>query len=930
MLRSRLRYARWRFAVLCSLVAILLAASVLPPWDTVSGTSPIFADVGPGSSAISVDAISPVPYNSRFGLAWVSSAEMSTVPDSRYQLALNTGSRWNRWVMYWVDHEGSGRGIDWTTWDRNVIRDRAHGFNVLALLQQTPDWAVNSSGETDYDLLNRYQRPGSKVDQDLSSQDVIALDTRPPRNLDKPVFLSNGSINPENYWGYFVYRTVNRYKPNGDLAKQQGWTDGYGIRYWEMWNEPNLTQYWGGTVGDYYRLLKVGYQAAKSADPSAVVVWGGIAHAGNTRSWATSLMSSMVGDGSRTSGWPYFDVSNFHWYDEPGVLYSQSSDIQKELSNKGLGGKPMWITETNIRTFGDPGAPAHPSCGGYPKSASADEQASFAIQAFANAFSAGVERVFVHQFQDDQYGDYYREAWGLMRNDGSLKPLYTAYQVAAKYFANPKQASRYVEGSGKIVRVALKGVQIGGAYYTVTVLWNVSGGAVQAKVPASAGSAQRLRKDGSFLSPISPSGGNYTVTLDAARLKCPDDGQAFYVGGDPVILLEDTPNPDYTAPTASVQPLPAKSANTFTVAWSGSDDSGGSGIRSYDVQKRDATAGESWQDWQTNATNTSAVFQGTTGHTYEFRCRAIDNAGNQGEYPAGAQAQTTVADGTPPTASVAALPNVVDPSFTLSWSGSDGVGGSGIKDYDVQYRDTTAGTGWTDWRIDTTATSQTILGQPGHSYEFRCRATDNAGNSGAFPDSAQARTTVRYVPPTTGLVRNGGFEGSGTGVNQLNGWSVLGSTQPSATTLPHSGSYSVLLGSLTGQASGESTVYQRLQVPANAPGVRLSFWYLVSTGQSSAESWFDVRAQYVDDYGQTATVWIVPSETVWKGSGWQHVTVDLASVGNQGVDLRGKEIDLFFRSSLSSSGGSFLTYLDDVEVWPFELRLPLSGWSPYT
>src|SRR4051794_9278988 len=31
---------------------------------------------------------------------------------------------------------------------------------------------------------------------------------------------------------------VKRYKPGGDLAKEQGWKDGYGVSRWEMENEP--------------------------------------------------------------------------------------------------------------------------------------------------------------------------------------------------------------------------------------------------------------------------------------------------------------------------------------------------------------------------------------------------------------------------------------------------------------------------------------------------------------------------------------------------------------------------------------------------------------------------------------------------------------------------------------------------------------------
>ncbi len=90
---------------------------------------------------------------------------------------------------------------------------------------------------------------------------------------------------------------------------------------------------------------------------------------------------------------------------------------------------------------------------------------------------------------------------------------------------------------------------------------------------------------------------------------------------------------DRNPPSSQVQALPAATAdNVFVVRWGGSDDR--SGIRWYDVQVRDGERGE-WRDWLVNTTETFALFTGHPGHTYYFRCRAQDNAGNREEYPTG-------------------------------------------------------------------------------------------------------------------------------------------------------------------------------------------------------------------------------------------------------------------------------------------------------
>src|SRR5262249_19837851 len=70
-------------------------------------------------------------------------------------------------------------------------------------------------------------------------------------------------------------------------------------------------------------------------------------------------------------------------------------------------------------------------------------------------------------------------------------------------------------------------------------------------------------------------------------------------------------------PTSSVQPLPATTTSTtFTVTWSGTDDAGGSGIKSFDVFVSDD--GSAFAPLLTGTTETSTAFTGQIGHTYGF------------------------------------------------------------------------------------------------------------------------------------------------------------------------------------------------------------------------------------------------------------------------------------------------------------------------
>ncbi|MBU0495477.1 MAG: hypothetical protein KKB13_26825, partial [Chloroflexi bacterium] len=92
-------------------------------------------------------------------------------------------------------------------------------------------------------------------------------------------------------------------------------------------------------------------------------------------------------------------------------------------------------------------------------------------------------------------------------------------------------------------------------------------------------------------------------------------------------------------PTAIIQPLPAYSRDSVSVGWYGFD-SGGSGIKTYDVQVRDGVSGD-WTDWQMGISTTLASFSGTAGHAYYFRTRATDRAQSTGNWSSVADTHTT-------------------------------------------------------------------------------------------------------------------------------------------------------------------------------------------------------------------------------------------------------------------------------------------------
>ena len=97
---------------------------------------------------------------------------------------------------------------------------------------------------------------------------------------------------------------------------------------------------------------------------------------------------------------------------------------------------------------------------------------------------------------------------------------------------------------------------------------------------------------------------------------------------------------DAGAPTSTVAALPASSPAMFTVLWAGQDDTGGSGIASFDIYVSDN--GGPFTAWLTGTQLTSATYTGQDGHTYAFYSVATDNVGHVQATPATAQTTTTV------------------------------------------------------------------------------------------------------------------------------------------------------------------------------------------------------------------------------------------------------------------------------------------------
>ena len=184
-----------------------------------------------------------------------------------------------------------------------------------------------------------------------------------PANLYKPIWLEDGSVNPENYWANYVYQTVSTYKDY--------------IKIWETWNEPDYTtnhnnvgnwkteppnptdlSHWYGTIFEYIRLLRITYEVAKKVDPTCFVATGGLGYPEFLD--AILRYTDNPDEGKVTSDYPayggaYFDCDAYHQYPQYGVTDLETKEGYHEKGSDMLAKKVVILKKNHEYTLKEHG-----------------------------------------------------------------------------------------------------------------------------------------------------------------------------------------------------------------------------------------------------------------------------------------------------------------------------------------------------------------------------------------------------------------------------------------------------------------------------------------------------------------------------------------------------------------------------------------------
>jgi hypothetical protein len=225
---------------------------------------------------------------------------------------------------------------------------------------------------------------------------------------------------------------VDRYGPNGTLW--QGVPNPRPIRAWQIWNEPNLKQYWypRPNAGQYRSMLRTVGAAIKSRDPNAEIVTAGLPD--SRLSGAIRLQPFLKGlyAGGGTSA---FDTVAINSYAVTPKYLGKLMDTTRKYVNR-IGGRSdkLWISEVGWCDKGY--KPGHRFCVGTKRQTKYTSDALSLIKKKRRAWKL---RGFVwFSWRDGKpyvkNQDFWGNHTGLLTIPGKKKPAFNAFVRGVKRF----------------------------------------------------------------------------------------------------------------------------------------------------------------------------------------------------------------------------------------------------------------------------------------------------------------------------------------------------------------------------------------------------------------------------------------------------------------------------------------------------------------
>ncbi len=327
------------------------------------------------------------------------------------KLAAEAGFHWLRQEFPWQDIEIHGKGdfedrrnhpprSAWEKYDQIVDLAEKYGMELIVRVSTPPSWS---------------RARGDEVGTFAPPDDY-------------------------NDFGDFIYTLVSRYRGR--------------IRYYQIWNEPNIYPEWGNypiSPEQYTELLKIGATRAREADPDVVIIAGALASTIALQPAAPPpnnalndliFLQRMYDAGAA----PYFDIMAMQAYGlwsgptdrrmHPRVMnYGRPQFVRDLMVANGDAEKPIWISEMAWNAVPDEIADKRFG------QVTPEQQARYAVMAYQRALAEWpwigvINTWYFKRATDDWFKEGKPEAYFRLADpDFALQPVYEslkAYMTTAQ------------------------------------------------------------------------------------------------------------------------------------------------------------------------------------------------------------------------------------------------------------------------------------------------------------------------------------------------------------------------------------------------------------------------------------------------------------------------------------------------------------------
>jgi Cellulase (glycosyl hydrolase family 5) len=312
---------------------------------------------------------------------------------------------WRLWDAYasWPNVEPQKNQWNFSRVDQYVSLAESHGVEVLLPLGLSPTWAS--------------ARPAERCPYG-------------PGNAAEPARISD--------WQDYVRQVATRYKGR--------------VHAYEIWNEPNLPDFFSGTPETMLLLAREAYQILKQVD-STVVVVSPSATGPPGAEWLDRYL--------RLGGGGYADVIGFHFYVTPGApeaMVTLARKVKAVMAENGLAGKPLWNTEAGWFIENRLTA-VRPREGSFSRVLTLDEASAYVARCYLLNWALGISRFYFYSWDS--------EVGGLTEEDGkTLKPPSTAYAEIETWLVGARMISCFSDSENTWI------CELGRAGYRGWIIWN--------------------------------------------------------------------------------------------------------------------------------------------------------------------------------------------------------------------------------------------------------------------------------------------------------------------------------------------------------------------------------------------------------------------------------------------------------------------------